>query len=192
MTEIECVIAAKEMLINTNAVILDTETTGLLPCEAVQIAIIDLSGKTLLNTLIKPTRKISSGAVAIHGITEEAVSNAPTFKDLYRQIKSIITNKLVLIYNADFDTEVLDCCCEIWGLPKFEYNDGCIMHLYSEFVGEWIDYFQSNKWQKLPGGDHTALGDCLATLDVIKTMATVPVNEVELKLAIEEYNVLPF
>jgi DNA polymerase-3 subunit epsilon len=181
MNELECVIAARIVLDNPNRyIILDTETTGLFPCEAVQIAIIDLSGKTLLNSLIKPTRKITPGAADIHGITEKTVANAPTFKDIYEQIKSIITNKVVLIYNADFDSEVLDLCCEVYGLPKFKYEELCIMHLYSEFVGEWNDYHQNNKWQRLPGGDHTALGDCLATLDVIKVVASSAVNEAEL------------
>jgi hypothetical protein len=32
------------------------------------------------------------------------------------------------------------------------------------------DYHQFYTWQKLPGGDHSALGDCLATLKVIKDM----------------------
>ena len=52
MNELDCVIAARAVLKDpNNYVILDTETTGLYPCEIVQIAILDLSGKTLLNTL---------------------------------------------------------------------------------------------------------------------------------------------
>ncbi|MEM7803199.1 MAG: hypothetical protein AAF633_28675 [Chloroflexota bacterium] len=43
---------------------------------------------------------------------------------------------------------------------------------YSEYVGEWNSYRQSYKWQTLPAGDHSALGNCLATLGVIKEMAS--------------------
>jgi DNA polymerase-3 subunit epsilon len=42
---------------------------------------------------------------------------------------------------------------------------------YAEFVGEWNDYHGNYRYQKLPGGDHTAVGDCRATLKVIKKMA---------------------
>jgi DNA polymerase-3 subunit epsilon len=42
---------------------------------------------------------------------------------------------------------------------------------YARFIGEWNSYYNSYKWQKLDGGDHTALGDCLATLEVIRVMA---------------------
>lgn len=191
MNELDCIRAARAVLRDIDAIILDTETTGLYPCEIVQIAIIDLSGKTLLNTLVKPTRKIEARAAAIHGITENTVSNAPTFKDIYEQVKSVINKKTVLIYNADFDGSVLDLCCEVYGLSKFEYSEFCVMYLYSEFVGEWNDYHQSNKWQKLPGGDHTALGDCLATLEVIKYIGQAPVDEVKLA-AREAEDIIPY
>lgn len=192
MDKLDCVIAARAVLKDPNKyVILDTETTGLYPCEIVQIAIIDLSGKTLLNTLVKPTRKIESGAAAIHGITENTVANAPTFKEIYEQVKSIINHKTVLIYNASFDSPTLDLCCSVYGLSMFEYNEFCIMELYSEFVGEWNDYFGSNKWQKLPGGDHSALGDCLATLEVIKYIAQTSVDDTKLA-ARQAEDIIPF
>jgi DNA polymerase-3 subunit epsilon len=42
---------------------------------------------------------------------------------------------------------------------------------HAEWVGEWNDYHGSFRWQKLVGGDHSALGDCLATLETIRKMA---------------------
>jgi DNA polymerase-3 subunit epsilon len=42
---------------------------------------------------------------------------------------------------------------------------------HAEWVGEWDDYHRSFRWQKLQGGDHSALGDCLATLEIIKKIA---------------------
>jgi hypothetical protein len=47
----------------------------------------------------------------------------------------------------------------------------CAMSNYASFVGEWNDYHGNYKWQRLPGGDHSAIGDCLATLELIKKMA---------------------
>lgn len=65
------------------------------------------------------------------------------------------------------------------------------MHLYSEFVGEWNDYFGNNKWQKLPGGDHSAVGDCLATLEVIKYIAKTPADAEKIA-ARELEGIIPF
>jgi DNA polymerase-3 subunit epsilon len=44
------------------------------------------------------------------------------------------------------------------------------MGWYSQFVGE-PGKRGGYKYQKLPGGDHSALGDCRATLKVLKDMA---------------------
>ena len=51
-------------------------------------------------------------------------------------------------------------------LPAWE----CAMGWYSQYVGE-PGKRGGYRNQKLPGGDHSALGDCRATLAVIETMA---------------------
>jgi hypothetical protein len=42
---------------------------------------------------------------------------------------------------------------------------------YAAFVGEWEEYYRAYKYQRLPSAGHSAVEDCLATLDVIRTMA---------------------
>jgi len=44
------------------------------------------------------------------------------------------------------------------------------MNAYAAYVGEWSDYWGSFRYQKLQG-DHSAAGDCLATLDLVRLMA---------------------
>lgn len=171
------IVLCREIMSNPNGfVILDTETTGLYDCEIVQIGIIDLEGNTLLDTLVKPNCPITEGASAIHGITADALVNAPTFKEVHPLIESIIQGKIVIIYNANFDDEVLHHCCKVNNLNYLQYESSCAMETYSEFVGEIHSYFNNYRWQKLPGGDHTAIGDCKATLDVIKLMAETPLK----------------
>lgn len=88
-------------------VFLDTETTGLNRDnndEVLEIAIVGLSGETLLNTLVRPIhRKTWSDAQAIHGITPDDVASAPTWAELLPQIAAICEGKTVVIYNATFD-----------------------------------------------------------------------------------------
>ncbi len=172
-------------------VILDTETTGLYDCETVQIGIINLFGKTLLDTFVKPTCAISKGATAIHGITEETVANAPTFEAIRPLIELMTHEKIVIIYNSDFDNEVIRHCCKVNKLPRLKYESYCAMELYSEFVGDWNNYYDNYQWQKLPGGDHSAIGDCKATLEVIKLMARTPL-EIEQGELIKEVDNIPY
>ncbi|ELA9868094.1 3'-5' exonuclease, partial [Vibrio parahaemolyticus] len=61
-----------------NAIILDTETTGLdSQAEIVEFtAICAHTGKVIVNELVKPTCSIPAEATAIHGITDEDVKDA--------------------------------------------------------------------------------------------------------------------
>lgn len=163
-------------------VILDTETTGLGKNDViVQIGITDLEGNVLLDTLIRPSKgkRISSDATAIHGINIQMLENAPTFKDIYSKFCEIIGSRTILIYNAEFDARLIAQTALQDEIKLNEFNALCIMIGYSTFVGEWSEYHGNYKFQKLIGGDHTAIGDCRATLEVIKRMANT--NTIEIK-----------
>ena len=56
----------------------DTETTGLSDeDEIVHIAIVDIDGSVLIDTLVKPSKLIPSEATYIHNITNKMVEYAP-------------------------------------------------------------------------------------------------------------------
>ena len=161
----------KEVLQDPNLIILDTETTGLDgDAEVVQIAIIDGNGNILFNSLVKPLRGIRSEALAINHITEAMVENAPTFKDIFPTLQKIIEDKRLVIYNANYDMRVMHQSGDDLP-PFFNVIVNCAMEAYAKYVSDWNDYYGSYRWQKLPSGDHSALGDCLATLKLIKQMA---------------------
>ena len=157
-------------------VILDTETTGLGPeAEVIQIGVIDGGGSVLMdNLLVKPTVPITSGAAAVHCITSEMVKDSPTFPEVLPQLLEVVRGKLLVVYNLQYDLRLLIQSAlahnHRWQLLEVENTD-CAMLRYAEWFGEWNDYHGSFRWQKLQGGDHSAIGDCFATLDVIKKMA---------------------
>lgn len=158
----------------SNYVILDTETTGLGNSDViVQIGIIDLDGNVLLDTLIKPSKKkrIPSDATAIHGITINMLADSPTFKDIYPKFCEVVKNKTILIYNAKYDAKLIAQTALQDEIKLGNFNSLCIMVGYSMFVGEWSDYHKDYRLQKLPSGDHSAIGDCKATLKLIHKMA---------------------
>lgn len=177
---------AKDLLSRDNWCILDTETTGLgSNAEICQIAVIDHKGETLFDSLIQPTVEIEPGAIAIHGISNADVERAGGFHLHLTPLLQAIRNRDVVIYNAEFDLKLLRQSARPYGIwlafptsdrrqCRIFINGGsihCAMHWYSQWVGERTRSHQNYKWQKLPGGDHSALGDCKATLEVIKRMA---------------------
>lgn len=175
---------AVDALADASAVILDSETTGLdrKRDEIVEIAVIDMSGTVLLNTRVKPSpdglkRMVTPGdsgvsAVEIHGITPEQLEGAPAWVDVYPQLAAAVAGRRVLIYNVDYDWRLINSLCKRHGLPVLENSTACVMEEYAGFMNEYSDYWESFTWKPLPGGGHSALSDCIATLDVIRLMAS--------------------
>jgi DNA polymerase III subunit epsilon len=162
--------------------ILDTETTGLdNTAEIVQLSIIDGAGDVVINTFVHPTRPIPPEATAIHHITNQDVAVAPKWETVFTLLQKIVEGKTLVIYNKDYDLRLIKQSSIAAGIsfPVIGCKDvQCAMQAYSEFVGEWNDYRGSFRWQKLKGGDHSALGDCRATLDLIHKMAAADHIEV--------------
>jgi DNA polymerase-3 subunit epsilon len=165
---------ARDLLERSDWVILDTETTGTSPYdEIVQIAIVSSDGKVLCDSLVRPTRTIPPEATAIHGISDADVRDAPSFPEVYGRVQEILSGKRIIIYNAQFDLRLIHQTLSKHNLLPYDLDSDqaeCAMLVYSAWVGErWLD--GGYKWQKLENADHSAVGDCLATLALIKKMA---------------------
>lgn len=156
-------------------VILDTETTGLKDTDVViQLAVIDLNGNALIDTFLKPARNITftPEAIAVHGITPEMVVSAPFYKDIYPELSAMMKGKGIIAYNVEFDKRLLKQTAQQDSAPVIKANWECAMVQYSQYSGQWSEYHKNYKFQRLPSGDHSALGDCRATLKIIQTMAS--------------------
>jgi len=176
-----------QIILASSAVLWDTETTGddKYNDEIVSIAAVRTDGKPLLNQLIKPKnldRLTQSGAGEVNGITAEALANAPSFADVYRQIATALLARPWVIYNAQFDTVVLERECLRNGLtPIVPIGTSCAMEQYARWHGEWDAARQNYTAQKLSeaaagfGANvddaHDALADCRLTLAVVQGMA---------------------
>lgn len=163
---------AREVLADPKTVILDSETTGLYGARFVEIAVVGVRGEALFVSRLKPTVQVSEGAFSVHGISDEDLDGMPTFEDVYPALRKILEGRRVIVYNRAFDGPIYDHAVHgITGGESGWTGWECAMERYAEWVGEWNDYHQSYRWQRLPGGDHTALGDARATLAVIREMA---------------------
>jgi DNA polymerase-3 subunit epsilon len=174
---------ASDLLTDGNWAIVDTETTGLNPTAQIcQVAV--LTPVTSWQILVKPTIPIAPEATAVHGITDDLVSHAPQFKDVFLDLLKEVGKRDVVIYDAQFDLRLIKQSLRPYGVQlafptsdrrqcRIFTNGGsihCAMQWYSQWIGDWSDYHHSYRWQQLPGGDHSALGDCRATLRAIEQM----------------------
>ena len=158
----------------SNYIILDTETTGLNKSdEIVQLAIIDLDGNTVFNENIRPPKKkrMSRDAVVVHGLTMQTLSQCRMFAELAEPLERAMGSKTVIAYHGDFDARMYMQTYKLAGGFLHTGDWECMMLEYAKYVGEWSSYHQNYRWQALPGGTHSALGDCLATLEVPRKMA---------------------
>jgi DNA polymerase-3 subunit epsilon len=167
---------AREVLADPGTIVLDTETTGLdRSAVIVDIGIVDVNGRPLIDTLVNPGCPIPPDATRIHRITDDMVATAPDWRQVCDEVAAALARaSRVIIYNAGYDTRIIAQTCARSGVDpttmlanRFE----CAMEAYAAFYGQWDDYHQSFTWQKLRGGDHRALGDCRATLALMRRMA---------------------
>lgn len=162
---------ARTWLRSSRTVILDTETTDL-DGYLVQIAVIRAhDGAVLLDTLVNPQAHISDGAKLIHFITEDRVAHAPTFDQIADRLFALLEGRRIVTYNAAFDRGILHNELVRLHQKRRRMRWRCAMELYAAYVGDWSEYHEDYRWQRLPGGDHTALGDCIATRTVLMDMA---------------------
>lgn len=168
-------------------VIVDVETTGLdwQNDEIISISIVGLQKNILMSSLLKPTRTIPPEASAVNGITDEMVAGSMGFEAAFPLIRMYLEGRKVIAYNEDFDRLMLYGNCYRHGFASpwvaaLKYSPWeCAMRKYAAFVGEWSNYFGGYRWQKLPKGDHTAAGDCFATLAIINEMAEAKLSKEE-------------
>lgn len=108
-------------------IILDTETTGLSPragnrileIGCVEVLNRQLSGKNL-HFYINPERESEEGALAVHGLTTEFLSDKPVFKDIAAEFLDYVRGAEIIIHNAPFDVGFLDAELALLGLPPFK------------------------------------------------------------------------
>ena len=107
-------------------IVLDTETTGLNPEKGdriVEIGCVELenhlpTGKTY-HQYINPMRSMSEEVVAVHGLTEEFLSDKPIFSEIADEFLAFVGESTPLvIHNAAFDMNFLNCELKACGKPE--------------------------------------------------------------------------
>jgi DNA polymerase-3 subunit epsilon len=115
-------------------IILDTETTGLDP--ALGHRILEIAGVELVNRqltgnhfhrYINPERESEEGALQVHGLTSEFLSDKPKFREIAAEFLAYISGAELVIHNAPFDIAFLNHELSLLDLkPVTEYCPGVL------------------------------------------------------------------
>jgi DNA polymerase III subunit epsilon len=173
------VIWARKILANSEQYyILDTQTTGLPDREVVELALLDLDGEMIVNQRFSPTKKVSQAAINIHGITNESLVQCPSWENHGERIEQILKERKLLIYNFGYHNDAIINTYAHHHLRPPLLQGYCVMDWYSRFIGKWDGQQKNYHYQKLVGGDNSALGDCMAILEVLKGMAATEIKSI--------------
>ena len=156
-------------------VVLDSETTGLgNPIDFVEVGVVSSQGEPLFGSLIEPACPVDPRASRVHGHTTESLAGERRFFDVYPDLLDVLWAKRVVVYNASYDRRVWDAAVGRLGARAALAGElapwECAMRAFAAYVGE-PSKRGGYRSQKLPGGDHTAIGDARATLRLIERMA---------------------
>lgn len=73
----------------------------------IEIGCVELIGRRLtgrhFHVYLQPDREIDEGAIAVHGITNEALKDKPRFKEIADEFFEFIKGAQLIIHNAAFD-----------------------------------------------------------------------------------------
>ena len=153
-------------------IVLDTETTGLSVENGhriVEIGCIELDNQILtskrFHCYLNPQRKVSEEAFKVHGYSDEFLSNKKKFSEIVDDFIKFISEKKLVIHNAQFDLSHLNNELKIVGkkpIPKDQVIDTLDI-AREKFPGSQISldalckrFRIDNSKRKL----HTALIDC--------------------------------
>lgn len=96
-------------------IVLDTETTGLEHRQGhriIEIGCVELINRKLTGNnyhqYLNPEREIDVGAIEVHGITNEFLSDKPFFADTCKDLLKYLRGAELIIHNAPFDVGFLN------------------------------------------------------------------------------------
>ncbi len=178
------VIQRAKQILAYDPIFIDTETTGFTSDDVViEIAVVDLRGRTLFESLFKPGIPIPPDSIAVHHITEDMVADAPSWKDAWDELHGVLQGRYIGMYNADFDLRMMKQTHERYWLD-WQLDDRrffCVMKLYAAFYGEMSRRGRGYRLHKLEaaGADcgiplpnsHRAADDALLTAELFRYIA---------------------
>ncbi|MEJ8306411.1 exonuclease domain-containing protein [Saccharibacillus sacchari] len=107
-------------------VAIDFETANSKRASVCAVGLVEVRGGRIVDeyyTLVNPHDDFDYFCIAVHGITPDQVEDAPSFADIWPEMRSRIEGRVLVAHNASFDMSVLRRSTEEYGLelPHIQY-----------------------------------------------------------------------
>lgn len=119
--------------------------------------------------LVKPQElRFNPINISIHGITVETVKNAPTFPEVWKELKQYIENQVLLAHNTNFDIPVLEAMLMTYNIEVPNFRHLCTLELSRQYFPNLGRYKLSDVAQLLgiQLRHHNALSDAYAAAQI--------------------------
>lgn len=96
-------------------IVLDTETTGLDPLlghRIIELGAVEIVNRRITDKVfhcyLNPEREVESGALQVHGISNEFLLDKPRFREVVKDLIDFVDGAELIIHNAPFDVAFLN------------------------------------------------------------------------------------
>jgi DNA polymerase III epsilon subunit family exonuclease len=164
-----------------NYVVVDVEGNGQQPPEVVELAAVPIIGGVIgapSSWLVKPDTSITHFARKVHGITNDAIVDAPAFDAIKPQVAEALAADVLIAHNAHVDVGVLQRKLGEWECPEIFDTLKLARRLLPDAgsykLGALVEAFKLA--EDLPDGltPHRATYDALVTARLFVRLATLP------------------
>ena len=159
-----------------NFLAIDVETANADSSSICQIGIAEFKNGEIIDQwsiLINPEDYFDPFNMAIHGITEKQVKNAPIFKEIYLELKQRIEHKIA-IHHMPFDRIAINRACDAYNLehlqPKWLDSAKIVRRTWEEFAYKGYGLSNIAKHLSINFNHHDALEDAI-TAGIVVTKA---------------------
>lgn len=156
-----------------NYLAIDVETANSDYSSLCQIGIAEFNNGEVIDswsTLINPEEYFDFFNVEIHGIDEEAVKDAPTFKEIYGELNLWISNR-VAVHHMPFDRIAITRACEKYSLdpvkPTWLDSAKIARRTWEQFAYKGFGLSNLAGFLNIEFDHHDALEDAIAAGKVV-------------------------
>lgn len=136
------------------------------PDELIEIAVMDLTGQVLLNTLVRPSHKINHHIEGLTGITNQMAEKGESIHTVMRKLQQISNGKILMSWGTDYDKVLLQKSQDATGI-NLHCQFVCAQKIHMGFKG-LPNQVALHKAVGTPKQSHRALDDCEMVLEVMK------------------------
>jgi DNA polymerase III epsilon subunit-like protein len=163
--------------LNERALVIDTETIGTGPTiEVIEIAIGDVAGNILFESLVKPVFNRLPPPSKHARFDQALFADAPYWVDIWPEVSALIDRKILIAYNASFDRRALTAMLSRHTQTSPDRGWRCAMQAIKQRLGtrRALTLTEACAHFGLEGGNHRATRDVEATCRLLQVLRSIP------------------